>query len=466
MPIKLLDNWETVKNFVLNYGILISIATLFLFLLVYYIWAIYKEGFLKPDAKKKADKIKALTNKKIKLDTVHVFLPLTGGAKGDGLIQAAGFLKASQDFTDLNILLYDTKYDADRAKGILETLIEKWEIGDPPLAIVVTMSKTSETLAETAKEIIQKGIAEEKTWFQNPFAKKKFTELEKSFSMILTVAFSPKVPHYPSSHIYKFSINGNDEASYMKAKILNSAANNDFNLNQPLILCSTTSDYPSSAIGELTRKILKHPQTKPFIVLPFDETGKLKECKKLDLSSYDQAIVFAYDKYIFNIFEYLIAHKFKGKVLCPTTFSVEDWQQIWKGIESNKKLPQLTYYYLDIENINHVSLDPCNQFQTLAHEISLKLANQDKNFFQIYTQQFSTQEKQFYDLIDRNYISDLCYQSIIFFSIQSKQKISYFNFDKLKSKIVSHSKTPMTNLSHTDKGIGIGNSFIHKELRR
>lgn len=316
--------------------------------------------------------------------TVHVLLPLSGTAPGDGLLQAAGVLAARDAYPDLEIVFHDTKATTTQARQTIDRLINDWTASDGPLWMIVTMSQVTRGLSEHVCAKLESKPG-----------------LKNRFSMIMTVSGSPDVQQAVDCGVIRYSIDGRQEAEKFVEFI--SSESNGMPLSVSLI--GTESSYSMDTLEHLQAKLARLGN---LTIRNFNHHDIVMTEDALD----SVAVVVGYDLGLFNALKRLNHAGFRGRVLGSATLSVEDWKQYLHG--SNILSPDIQYSALDYAA--HATRDDQIFRETLEDWNFAAIINSEcvygKNAGAEALDNFNEVARQVYRRIDPNYISALCFDSV------------------------------------------------------
>ena len=335
------------------------------------------------------------TDKDIDIDeqTIHVLLPLTGIAQGDGLLQAAGFLSAKDVYTSFDIKFHDTRCEQTAALEILDRLIKDWKRDRGNLWVVITMS----VVASGITAIIEQRV-------------RAVPGLIEKFTMFITVANAPKIDQMPELGVIRFSMDGRDEAD----KIHGHFADNREMMNlSSVLLVSTNSIYSTQTIDEIAHRL--NSEGIPYQSVPYNswntEVESDLELLKKRISTASIAVVVGYDMELFSALKSLTDLDFKGEFIASATLSVPDWQQYLK--ESAIWTDECVYKVLQYRSQSDYS----HSFETSLKRWTFDTIVAAKDVYkndvgERTAQNFSEQEREVYKLIEPNYISALCFDTV------------------------------------------------------
>lgn len=360
--------------------------------------------------------------------TVHVVLPTNKNTYhntlGDALLQAAGFLSASDAFDNIKIIPHDHKNNSDTAWKVLNEIIDKESEKKEPICIVFTMSSICTNVYKKCHDKI----------------KRCSPKVKNRLSIVFTVASSPKTP-YDNHYFFQHFVTGGKEIE----RIVHHCRTICHTLEGYVprgLLFEMNSPYSKETAKQIKEKLENHI---PLEILRLDPSNQFTNTQKDRISTFIEstqveerfAIVVAYDKALLNSFEALNQAGYEGRIIATTTLSVKDWQE-----------------YLDRDNYwnpNKVKVcntkvdgfDPDNTQTMFA--ISLKYWTFDtvirenkkprefyKDKYQVVKEWFDPLEREVYEKIYPNYISAFCFDSVRIFS--KMQKHTQWNLSSLISE--------------------------------
>ena len=323
---------------------------------------------------------------------VHAILPLTGIAKGDGLIQAAGFLAANKYYEEVSIKFHDHANEPLLARQLLTQIMRDHNSKKEPLWIVATMSKVSKELFEAVQSELQR----------NP-------SLKARFSLIMTIAAAPNTPHSPANNFFRYSFDGLSEVEAITSRLreTNPATNN------PIAIVPVGSEYPRQTLGQLSNELIISGRS--LISFPLDEDGgtnlSANMTQRIGKLGAEKAVVFGYDLALFSALEFIIGQGFKGDIFCSSTLSVPDWQQ-YLIKRDDLQSDEISYSCL---KFSPVTSEINDRFEELLHEYNFNTLTESDVYEQSTDEirsTFSTLEKEVYTTIEPNYISAQCFESV------------------------------------------------------
>lgn len=381
---------------------------------------------------------------------VHVLLPLTGHAKGDGLLMAAGFDVANKDFANVKIQYYDHKADPNIAINRLRDIVSNYSReNQDSIWVISTMSEISVALHEASIEILK----------NNP-------KLRKRFTLLSTVAAAPSCRHDPENNFFRYSVDGKQEAEKIFQTLLGDVPEDS---KEPVILVPMMSNYPLESIAELSRKLIVSGRTVLTLLVQEDGSFKIPDTIQHDFHvlGATKAVVFAYDTILFEALRNLISSGFKGKIYNPTTLSVKDWQQYLEN-DAILKSNHIEYHYLQFEHSENSAHDV---FKKAIGKISFEnITNSTEIYGQlagdIIRNQFEQQEIDAYNEIDANYISELCHESVrILDAVIAQKKKRLVSIECVKNAF-EKLPGPLRGISELPSGAGFrpGAELVSKKL--
>jgi len=357
--------------------------------------------------------------------TVHVILPTNKNnfkdTLGDGLLQAAGFLAASDAFKDnINIVSHDHQNNADKAWKILEEILNKEAPLENPICVIFTMSSICQTVFKKCKEIIVK---------HPPSVKKRL-------SILFTVASAPDTPH-DGDNFFQHFVAGDIETDVIVRYCQNSILINRSRDKQYIpkgLLFVMNSPYSKGTANKIKEEIENDIQ---FVRIELDSNDELTNDHNERIKRFIKetkieerfSIIIAYDTALLRSIEALNHAKYEGTVIATTTLSVKDWQEYlenenhWdpnktnvfytrvKGFNPDDKRTMFAYF------LNRWSFDEVIR----QNREPMKFYNAD--YEKVKNDWFSELEKKVYKKIYPNYISAFCFDSVRLFSIMQKNKM-------------------------------------------
>lgn len=346
--------------------------------------------------------------------TVHVVLPNNKNGYrdtlGDGLLQAAGFLAASDAFKNVTILPYDHENNADKAWEILEGIIETESEKREPICVVFTMSSICSIVFKRCHEKI----------------KKCSPKVRARLSIVFTVASNPTTP-YDKQFFFQHFVTGDKEAErivhHCRSICQTPAHKNCIHRGLLFVMDSPYSDETAKRIKNKLEKYIS------FDLIPLNSSNQLTgaQVRRIlrfvnDTLIYERfAVIVAYDMALLNSIEALNQVGYEGVIIATTTLSVKDWQEYMD--KDHYWNPNKTkVFYTRVEGF-----DPDNTQTTFAISLDSwdfdKVIRQNKKPMEFYKANpdivkgwFKPEEIEVYKKIYPNYISAFCFDSVRLFS--------------------------------------------------
>ena len=331
-------------------------------------------------------------------DTFQVFvlLPLSGEAKGDGLLQAAGILAGANLSTKVNVEFADHANNANTAARLVEDyLVRSLVHPRGPVWVICTMSG----VASRVRDVVRNHID------ANP-------EVDKYLTVFFTVAADPSAPHEPELGVIRYSIDCRDEVLGIMNTIENKLADDP---TIPIMVVQCENDYSQATVRLLTQSLavaqhnfvqlhhVRDGQGGSEIINRHDPHFRVPDRPAI-------AVVAGYDLELFEIFAKLTQEGFKGWVVTPATLSVPDWQSYLLNQE-NLNPPGVQYQCLAFAEpdpaVSRTFHNNLSHYDFLTVTSSQLVFRDD--FGSPARSRFNALEQEVYRSIEPNYISALCF---------------------------------------------------------
>jgi len=358
---------------------------------------------------------------------VHVVLPTNKNnyknTLGDGLIQAAGFLAASDAYNDrIEIIPHDHENNPDKAWDILEGIINEEKDKNEPICVVFTMSSIASNVFKKCSEKIT-----------------KYPEVEKRLSVLFTVCSNPPQKLHEHTNFFCHFVDGKDETKEIVRFCTGQAVPKcrERKYVPKALLIVMGSSYPQKTAGDIEKQ-LKHIKIKDkkfqITSIHLDTKDQIADSGMHLIERFIEeteeserfAIIVAYDKALLESITALKKKNYKGFVIGTTTLSVKDWQ------EYLERTNNLSGNDMKVLCTSTVGFDPHDTKSLFSQRLNRwtfdRVIEQNVAPRKFYRTDpdidawFEDIEKEVYKNIDSNYISAFCFDSVRLFKIMHKHE--------------------------------------------
>lgn len=287
--------------------------------------------------------------------TIHVILPTNrNGFKdtlGDGLLQAAGFMAASDVFENVKIVPHDHQNNSDKAWEILEEILNKEAPLGNPICVIFTMSSICQKVFKKCKENIVKYSS----------------SVKNRLSIVFTVASAPETPH-DGVNFYQHFVSGDIETDaivkHCHSSILNYSRNEQYIPRGLLFVMKSpySKETTDKIKGELENNI-------SFVRIELNANDELANDHRERIKRFIAetkieerfAIIIAYDTALLRSIEALSQDKYEGVVIAATTLSVKDWQE-YLNSENYWDPNKTNVFYTELKDLILMINERCLRF--------------------------------------------------------------------------------------------------------
>lgn len=374
---------------------------------------------------------------------LHIALPSdpTRPARGDAILQGAGFLAAKNQFENqLNIKFHDHKNSNTEIQRIIKEEVIGNAKKDMPICAIFTMSSVSCDVRNEVERLADND-----------------SSIKERISIIFTVSSAPET-YSDRTNYFQHFIAGKSEAKEIIKHCRTVKSEN--RLSSPIVyLLRMNSPYSIQTIKYLNTELAYHQFD--CVQIELDENGSIsnKDIKRIERKPNENTfcIVIAYDRYLLGALESLSEIEYEGHVLSSATLSVSDWQEyLRKDIKFHNNY--LNLKFVDIENFMKPPKGGYERFckdlkpWTFENVIAeRKLYPEDPATTRAY---FSKLEQSVYKTILPNYISAFCYDSVRLFSLmaQFNKKSLKQIYDEKHKHVISESSPFADKIDITNQG--------------